>query len=205
MNTRVAISLLLVSLGFILAFLPAANKPTLFVKPDKIVMEALNERNIFSADQVAKFVVTEDSSVQLIDLRPSVDYKKFSIPGAVNIPYEELIKNPDMMETALNRGYSHNIFYSNGDIESGYAFVLAKGLGFNQVFVMKGGLNGWFNDVMNSRFDGERISARENALFENRSRAKKLFVEINSLPDSLKQNFMKSRQSEAKKLDGGCE
>ena len=205
MNTRIAISILLVSLGFILAFLPAANKPTLIVKPDKILSEALNENNIFSADQVAKFVVTEDSSVQLIDLRPSTEYKKFNIPGSVNIPYEELIKNPDTIETALNRGYAHNIFYSNGDIESGYAFILAKGLGFDHVFVMKNGLNGWFSDVMNSRFNGARISARENTLFENRSRAKKLFVEINSLPDSLKQNFMKSRQSEAKKLDGGCE
>ncbi len=205
MNTRIAISILLVSLGFILAFLPAANKPTLIVKPDKILSEALNENNIFSADQVAKFVVTEDSSVQLIDLRPSIEYKKFNIPGSVNIPYEELIKNPDTIETALNRGYAHNIFYSNGDIESGYAFILAKGLGFDHVFVMKNGLNGWFSDVMNSRFNGARISARENTLFENRSRAKKLFVEINSLPDSLKQNFMKSRQSEAKKLDGGCE
>jgi len=205
MNTRIAISILLVSLGFILAFLPAANKPSLIVKPDKILSEALNENNIFSADQVAKFVVTEDSSVQLIDLRPSIEYKKFNIPGSVNIPYEELIKNPDTIETALNRGYAHNIFYSNGDIESGYAFILAKGLGFDHVFVMKNGLNGWFSDVMNSRFNGARISARENTLFENRSRAKKLFVEINSLPDSLKQNFMKSRQSEAKKLDGGCE
>ena len=38
---------------------------------------------------------------------------------------------------------------------------------------MKGGLNEWFNTVMNSSFTGERISARENALFETRTRAKK--------------------------------
>ena len=55
---------------------------------------------------------------------------------------------------------------------------------------MKGGLNEWFNTVMNSSFTGERISARENALFETRTRAKKMFTEMNSLPDSLKLKFI---------------
>jgi hypothetical protein len=70
---------------------------------------------------------------------------------------------------------------------------------------MKGGLNEWFNTVMNSNFTGERISARENALFETRTRAKKSFNEMNSLPDSLKLKFILSKHIAVKKLDGGCE
>jgi hypothetical protein len=58
---------------------------------------------------------------------------------------------------------------------------------------------------MNSTFTGEKISARENSLFEVRTRAKRLFTEINSLPDSLKQKFYDTKHMEAKKLDGGCE
>jgi hypothetical protein len=58
---------------------------------------------------------------------------------------------------------------------------------------------------MNSSFSGDRISARENAIFEIRTKAKKLFAEINSLPDSLKLQFIESKKLEAKKLDGGCE
>jgi hypothetical protein len=70
---------------------------------------------------------------------------------------------------------------------------------------MKGGLNEWFSTVMNSTFTGERISARENALFETRTRARKIFTEINSLPESEKIKFFESKHLEAKKLDGGCE
>jgi hypothetical protein len=70
---------------------------------------------------------------------------------------------------------------------------------------MKGGLNEWYNTVMNSTFRGEKISARENALFETRSMAKKMFIEMNSLPDSLKMKFIQSKHLAAKKLDGGCE
>ena len=70
---------------------------------------------------------------------------------------------------------------------------------------MKGGLNEWFNTVMNSSFTGDRISARENALFETRTRARKMFTEINSLPDSLKRNSLNQNNLQRKKLDGGCE
>ena len=70
---------------------------------------------------------------------------------------------------------------------------------------MKGGLNEWFNKVMNSSFTGETISPRENALFETRTRAAKMFTEINSLPDSLKTKFYEAKHLSARKLDGGCE
>ncbi len=72
-------------------------------------------------------------------------------------------------------------------------------------FVMAGGLSEWINTIMETRFSGERISARENALFEIRSKAGKLFSELNTLPDSLKVKFMESKKFSAKKLDGGCE
>jgi hypothetical protein len=58
---------------------------------------------------------------------------------------------------------------------------------------------------MNSNFTGEKISARENALFETRFRARKIFTDINSLPDSLKTKYFEARQIAATKLDGGCE
>ena len=75
-------------------------------------------------------------------------------------------------------------------IDSNYALVIAQGLNYKNIYVMNGGLNEWFKTVMNSSFTGERISARENALFETRTRARKMFTEINSLPDSLKMKFV---------------
>ncbi|MFO7369793.1 MAG: hypothetical protein R6X09_05935, partial [Bacteroidales bacterium] len=71
--------------------------------------------------------------------------------------------------------------------------------------VMKGGLNEWYDVVMNSRFIGDKISARENALFEIRTKARKQFTDLNSLPDSLKARYRESKEIQRKKLDGGCE
>jgi hypothetical protein len=70
---------------------------------------------------------------------------------------------------------------------------------------MDGGLVEWYRTVTGSRFTGTRISARENAIFEIRARATRMFNEINSLPDSLKAERLSSTRFSARKLDGGCE
>lgn len=203
MNTREKYSAALLCIGVILALLPLSGSRSFTVRPEKLLSEMLDKDTWLSVDQVARFVVSEDSSVRIIDLRNPDDYKKLNIPGSINMPYNTFLdKDPAAL---LNNGKARNIFYSNGDMESNYALVIARGLNIRNVYAMKGGLNEWFATVMNSSFKGERISARENALYETRTRAKKLFTELNSMPDSLKLKFLLSKQLTATKLDGGCE
>lgn len=203
MNMREKFSASLLLTGLILAILPLSGNRSFIAKPEKLLSEVLNRNSYFTVDQVAHFVVSEDSTVQLIDVRSPGEFKSFNIPGSVNIPYSEFLdKDPS---TFLGAENIKSIFYSNGDFDSNLAAVIACGLGYKNSFVMKGGLNEWFNTVMNSEFTGDRITARENALFETRTRAKKLFKEINSLPDSLKAKILKVRHFDPKKLDGGCE
>jgi rhodanese-related sulfurtransferase len=203
MNTREKFSIGLVCLGLILALLPLSGSRSFTLKPQKLLSEVLDDNVCLTVDQVARFVVSEDSSVQIIDLRTPEEFRTVNIPGSINIPYSKILDNDP--GAFLNNGKARNIFYSNGDFESGYAIAIARGLNQKNTFVMKGGLNEWFNVVMNSKFTGEKISARENALYETRTRAKKMFTEMNSLPDSLKMKFILSKHLAAKKLDGGCE
>lgn len=203
MNTREKFSIGLLCLGLILALLPLSGSRSFIVKPQKLLSEVLDDNIYFNVDQVARFVVSEDSSVQIIDLRTPDEFRAVNIPGSINLPYSELLdKDPAAL---LNNGKTRNIFYSNGDFDSNYALAIARGLNLKNTYVMKGGLNEWFNVVVNSNFTGDRISARENALFETRTRAKKMFIEMNSMPDSLKLKFIQSKHLAAKKLDGGCE
>ena len=203
MNTRVRFSVGLLGLGLILALLPLSGSRSFTVKPEKLLSEVLDNNIYFTVDQVAKFIVSEDSSVQIIDLRTPGEFRTVNIPGSIKVPYSKLLDNDP--GSFLNNGKARNIFYSNGDFDSNYAIAIARGLNFDNTYVMKGGLNEWFNTVMNSNFTGERISARENALFETRTRAKRMFNEMNSMPDSLKIKFIQSKHLAIKKLDGGCE
>lgn len=203
MNPREKLSVILISLGFILALLPLSTGRTLVARPQKVLDEILDPGINLTADQVAALIASDDHSIQLIDLRSKEEFRNFNIPGSINIPYGEFLNSDP--HRILSNGKSRTIFYSNGDVYSNYALTIARGLNYRNTFVLRGGLNAWFNTVMNSTFNGERISARENALFESRFRARKIFTEINSLPDSLKQKYFDSRRLAAKKLDGGCE
>lgn len=201
MNTRVKISVLLVGLGVLLAFIPGGSERSFRVKPDELAAEAAAE-NLFTVDEVARFVNIEDSTVQLVDVRSAAEYRACNIPGSVNIPLENLTETG--WESALNRENVRTIFYSNDDLLASMAQTIATGMGNENVFVMKGGLNEWFATVMLSEFSGETISARENALFENRFKARAAFNQINSLPDSLKNKYFDAKRLQQKKLDGGC-
>jgi sulfur-carrier protein adenylyltransferase/sulfurtransferase len=203
MNPREKLSAILLILGFILALLPLSSNRSFSTKPQKLFEEVLDHDTYITADQVARLVASEDNAIQLIDLRTKEEFRAFNIPGSVNIPYSEFLDNdPDGI---LNSGKTKYIFYSNGDLYSNYAVTIARGLNYKKTYVLKGGLNEWFSTVMNSSFTGERISARENALYESRMRARNMFTEINSLPDSLKLKFIESKHIAARKLDGGCE
>ncbi|MDF1546181.1 MAG: rhodanese-like domain-containing protein [Bacteroidales bacterium] len=203
MSPRIKISILLVGLGLITAFVPFKQNKANQLKPDELLEKAMDEQYMFYVDKVARYVVDEDSSVLIIDLRTPQEYKAFNIPGSINIPYKDLLHRD--FGGYLDQHKVKNIFYSNGDILATQAWTLCSRMGYKNNFVMQGGMNEWYNTVMNSNFSGERISARENALFETRFKARKLFTEINSLPDSLKVKFVEAKRKKEMKLDGGCE
>ena len=203
METRRKITAILLLVGSLLAILPLTANRSFIVKPKKLLSDILASEVSYTADQVARFIVNEDSTVRLIDLRSPEEFKKLNIPGSVNVPYIDFI-NSDLY-IYLNNKNVRNIFYSNDDFYSNYALVYSRGLGYRNSYVMEGGLSEWFDVIIESKFTGERISARENAIYETRSKAAKLFTQINSLPDSLKAGLMSSNKFSARKLDGGCE
>jgi rhodanese-related sulfurtransferase len=203
MNVRVKLSIILCCLGTMLAILPLTSGRSFNARFPVLFRTAADSNLYISADEAAVYLATEDKTVQFIDLRAQEEFSKFNIPGSVNFPYSGFLDtDPDRI---LNNRKLKYIFYSNGDIASSYALMIARGLGYNNTYALKGGLNDWFTTVMNTTFSGDRISARENALFENRMKARKMFTGINSLPDSLKNKFIESRHLAARKLDGGCE
>lgn len=202
MNTRIKFSVALLGTGLILAFLPYNPTKSFQLKPSELLEKSLSDTLYFSVDQVARFVNNEDSVLQIIDLRSEEEYKTCNIPGSVNIPFHDLL-NPGFAGY-WNEPGTKTIFYGNGDQLANSAWTIVTGLGAKNCFVMKGGLNEWYKTVMLTEFSGEKITPRENALFENRFKARKTFMEINSLPDSIKMQFMAAKRLKEMQLDGGC-
>ena len=124
MSYREKFSTALLSLGLILALLPLSGNISFTIRPQNLVPEILDEKSYFNVDQVARFIVTEDPSIQLIDLRPAEEFRSVNIPGSINVPYDELLNNnPGNYITNDKIKY---IFYSNGDLNSNFVRPLGS-------------------------------------------------------------------------------
>ncbi len=203
MNPRIKYSILLLGVGIILAFLPFDAAQSFQLRPNELLAKSASDESFVSVDQVARFLNNEDSTIQLIDVRSPEEFKICNIPGSVNIPFPDFT-NPKW-EGYLNQKAVKNIFYGNDEQTAGYAWTIATGLGYGNNLIMKGGLNEWYRIVMLSEFSGDKITPAENARFENRFTARKIFTQINSLPDSLKTKYFNAKHLVESKLDGGCE
>ena len=89
METGRKIFLLLIMLSLILALLPLTSNRSFTGEPHDLLTDVLSEEATLSVDQVAEYIVKEDSTIQLIDLRTPEEFRKQTIPGAVNVQYED--------------------------------------------------------------------------------------------------------------------
>lgn len=193
----------MVGLGILLAFLSFNTSESFHLESDELLSRSASEESYITVDQAARYLNNEDSTVQFIDLRSAGQFKQCNIPGSVNVPLSDLLD--PIWESTIHQKKIRTIFYGNGDQTAAYAWTLTTGLGYKNMYILKGGLNEWFKTVMLSNFSGERISPAENARFESRLNARKAFTQINSLPDSLKNRFFNAKRLKQSKLDGGCE
>jgi rhodanese-related sulfurtransferase len=203
MNFRSSISISLLCLGLMAAILPHRDNNPGYLSPRQTEKILQNPANLISVDELARAIADEDSVLQLIDLRTPGEFRKVNIPGSINIPLYALADKD--YAGYLNQKGEKTVFYSNGDILSAQAWTIAIQMGASNCYILKGGLNDWFKTVMLTEFTGETITPAENALFEARYKARNFFTEMNSIPDSLKNKFLATKKTEAKKLVGGCE
>ncbi len=203
MNARILLSINLIALAVILILLPKKDINKNNLKPGEQIETLFAEDFGVSVDLAARYLNENDSTIQFIDLRSSEEFINCNIPGSINIPYEQLLDKK--LQGYLNQDEKVNILYSNGDFISNLALTLLNGLGYKNNHILSGGMNEWFSLVMDMEFRDGPLSARENALYENRKNARTLFTQINSLPDSLKNSFLEARMLDELQLDGGCE
>lgn len=203
MNARIFLSVNLIGLSIILVFLPT-NKGTKGQKNPLEQVETLGTANIsVDADLASRYIAENKEDIQFIDLRLPEEFMDFSIPGALNIPFEQLLDEKWVGYFSASK--KTNILYANYSFKSSMAVALLTSEGYTNNLSLNGGINEWYALVMDTEFTGRRLSARENALFENRRKAKILFIEFNNLPDSIKNTFVDAKINEQAKLDGGCE
>jgi rhodanese-related sulfurtransferase len=164
MKPRVILAIATIGLGLIIAAVPANT-----VKPYKLtapqLLEVVNARTQFVAPEtVADMIVKKDPSLRLIDVRGKDEYDKYHLQDAVNIPLTDLLS--DEYTDLLDQEVKMNVFYSNGSLQANEAWLITRQLGYPNNYVLEGGLNYWFDVIMNPQQPASTSSDEEFAKYD---------------------------------------
>jgi rhodanese-related sulfurtransferase len=141
----IILAIILLGAAFLLIILPSKQKSNQ-IDPSLLLLEINDPARYLDADHVAERIIELDPSLFLIDVRSIYDFEEYAIPGAVNIPLEEIMDK--QWADYLAQDSKDIVFYSNSDIYADQAWVLSKEKGYKNLYVLKGGLNDWFKTIM---------------------------------------------------------
>ncbi len=161
MKTRyIILASIAILLGLITVFLPEKNNHIREVPPEEVHTMLLEKTYFLPVLDVAKMLVENHPSIQLIDIRLRNEFEKFHLPGAINIPMDELM-NPTSKKIFSNDRVKH-VLYGNGTVKATQCWMLLKRLGYNEIYVLQGGLNEWYKSVyLPDLPPGKNISPKE--------------------------------------------
>ena len=203
MKTRFVLSIVLVSMGLIAAMLPQTKNSSLELDAQQLLNEIQLQNHIISIDEMANALINNDPEYQLIDLRTEEEFKKFSIPGAMNIPFEKLFTEEFM--PYVDQLARKNVFYSNGTTLSSEAWMLTKQKGIQNNYILMGGLNNWYSTILDPQAPSSADSEDAFKMYQARLGAKQFFTGegASSAASTLKPKKPVPRKKK-KMVAGGC-
>lgn len=187
--------------GVILIFTPFKRITGINELPkDQLQHEILLGKHYVHADEVAFKLLNDYHPAVLVDVRSRAEVAEFSLPGSVNIPIKQLHRR--QWEKTLSPKGEKVILYSNGTALAEKAWIVARRMGYKNVYVLEGGLNGLFDNLENITKTSS-LKMEDEFAFRFRERARKAFKE---------QTFSSKRQEPAPEPDfsqtaaarGGC-
>jgi len=202
--TILAVLMVVLALG--LALVP--KKKDLKETDPKTLLSAIAEKSRYlSVDQVTHRIIENDPTLMLIDLRPADQFKAFALPGAINIQPDSLLSASIL--ALLNEPGKDKVLYANSDQLAEKAWVTGTRYAVTRLYVMKGGMNEWFNTIIKPAEVSETATSADHDLASFRTAARLYFTgggqeAAKTAPVQKRENIQVVRKAPEAKSGGGC-
>ncbi len=155
----------LLALSFVTMFLPNTKPFKHVINEKELLYEANKEGRYITTDEVAQALMEGDASYLLIDLRTPKEFAKFTIDGAINIPYAKIMDDANL--DYFNQDVYTTVLFSNGSSLADQAWMRLRSYDYKGNKVMKGGLNEWYKTIINPQKPKaiDPVTAQETYLF----------------------------------------
>jgi rhodanese-related sulfurtransferase len=196
-----SILILVLSLGVL--FLPERDNSQ-HMSPDELMLQIMQPTRYISTDEVARMIIEKDPTLELIDVRSTDEYSEFRLENSLNIPMDSIMV--EAYQDYLGIEDMNAVFYSNDDIKADQTWVIAKRLGYKNIYVMKGGLNCWVNTIIQPVKPEETSSLEEFELYSFRKGASIYFsgAVLDDSSDDTKSGVIVARKKKKAVAEGGC-
>ena len=201
------LALFIIPMGLIIAAVPQNKTKPYKLTADQLLNEANTRTQYIAPETVADMIVRKDPSIRLIDVRSQDEFEKFTLPGAINIPISDLLS--EKYTDILNQDVKMNILFSNGTITANEAWMVTRQLGYKNNFVLEGGLNYWFDAILNPKKPSSSSPDEEFAKYDFRKSTGMALGGGQSIPSGQTQTATSSKPAvqaapKKKKASGGC-
>ena len=199
-----ALLLLIVALG--LALLPRSQEPA-EVDPDVLLSAIVEKSRYLSVDQVTHRIIENDPTLLLIDLRPADQFATFTLPGAIHLDPDSLLTEP-IIELFSQPG-KDKVLFSNADLTAEKAWLICTRYSLDRIYIMKGGMNEWYNTIINQKEISTIPSSADLDLLNFRKAARQFFIGSaekvqKQEPAGAKQKVNLMRKAPKARSGGGC-
>ncbi len=202
--TILAVLLIILALGLVV--LP--KKKDLKETDPKSLLSAITEKSRYlSVDLVTHRIIENDPTLMLIDLRPANEFKAFALPGAISIQPDSLLSATTL--ELLNQPGKDKILYSNSDLMAEKAWLLGTRFSISRLYILKGGLNEWYNTIIKSDEVSSTASSADLDQMSFRNAARQYFTGAGQTSETpvaanapVKVNVI--RKAPEAKSGGGC-
>ncbi len=198
---------LVIVLGAFIAFTSVKQNSSYEISPDELHQQIIQKTRYFTPVEVAEMIISEDPTLQLIDVRGSKPYGKFTLKGAFNIPLTDFLKEDNL--AYLDQDVYKTVLFSNGSTDADVAWLLATRLGYKNVYVMKGGLNTWIEQILQPEEHSVIWDRIDDEMYQYRKGASQFFGgETEEVTDKDASDSKKPKREplkrKKKEVEGGC-
>jgi rhodanese-related sulfurtransferase len=184
--------------------LPQKTNRSVEMNAEELLREVLSETFVVKPDELAYLLIQQDPSIQLIDVRGKEDYEAYSLPGAINIPFDSLMT--ENWGGYLDQDVKKNVLFSTGTTLSSRAWMLLKQRGYRQNYFLDGGLNAWFSTIIEPPVPPASASAEVQERFQTRRAASQFFTGKTGTPPPQNQGgpLIPIQRKKKGMVKGGC-
>ena len=139
-----------------------------------LLLEYNDSRRLISSETLADLIINKDPSLRLIDVRDPGQYEDFSLPESYNVPLDQILN--EEFTDILDCSRYKIVCYSNSDILSDKAWMIKRELGCKDIYVLKGGLNAWVENIFQPTEPGELVPSEEVESYKMRLAMRNYFL-----------------------------